>query len=348
MMKNFPLYLKYSLLLSLFVMLAACAAPPVKRRILYPPLPDQPRVEWLGTFHDERDFEKKGARRVLAEIAGDAPAEAFDGPVGVAVNSQGVILVSDLYLQTIVGVDIPRTDIYPVSKEKSFRNNLGIVVDRQDRIFVADGKARKVFVLSPKGDPLYAIGDETVFGKPAYLAINHELGRLYVSDPLQHKVKAFALDGKFLFEFGGPGGDPGRFNVPQGIAIDKEGKLFVADMLNSRIQVFTADGQPLHNFGARGTGRNQFETPKALAFDSEGHLYVVDSRRPNYRIFNPDGQLLLEVGSNRRDDTSKLALGLPVAIHIDNNDRIVIADLMNRQIAVWQYLSRRYLKDHPL
>lgn len=348
MMHNQLPRVKFLLALILLATLVACAAPPAKRRILYPPLPDQPRVEWLGTFHDERDFEKTGARKVLASLTGDSPVEAFDGPISVAANNQGLILVSDLYMQTIIGVDIPGTDIFPVTKQRLFRNNLGIVVDRQDRIYVADGKARKVFVHSPAGEPLYAIGDENVFGKPAYLAINHASSRLYVSDPLQHKVKAFTLEGKLLFEFGGIGGNPGQFNAPQGVALDPAGNVFVADMLNSRIQVFTADGQYVRNFGERGTARTQFEMPKALAFDSEGHLYVIDSRRPNFRIFNPDGQLLLEVGSSRRDDTSKLALGLPTAIFIDANDRIYIADLMNRRIAVWQYLSARYLKDHPL
>lgn len=326
-----------------------CSAPPApKRRYLYPAPPNQPRVEWIGTYVSENDFPKEGFAKFVRDVAGEADADRFDGPMGVAVNSKGLVLVSDLYLQTILGVDVERGDIFPLSAGLHFRNNLGIAVDRQDRIFVVDGLARNVTVLSPSGEAQYVIGGEEVFGKPTHVAVNDTLGRLYVTDVDENKIKVFTLDGQSLFSFGGPGSGEGAFNAPQGLAVDREGKVFVADMLNARIQVFDADGKFLYKFGGRGTGRNQFETPKGVAFDSEGHLYVIDSRRGSYRIFQPDGTLLLEVGGANRLGNNLLGLTLPTAIAIDGRDRIFVLDLMNRRMAHWQYLSARYLGDHPL
>lgn len=331
-----------------FVLLVSCAPPPAKTRYLYPAPPNLSRVEWIGTYSNENDFPREGVAKVLDAIAGQASAEGFDGPIGVAVNSKGLVLVSDLYLGKILGVDVERGDIFPFTIDLSFRNVLGLAIDGQDRVFVADGLARNVSVLSPSGKLLYLIGGEEVFGKPSYLAINNRLGRLYVSDVTEHIIKVFSLDGQLLFSFGGVGGDEGHFNAPQGIAIDRDGRVFVADMLNARIQVFDADGKYLYQFGQRGIGRVQFETPKALTFDSEGHLYVVDSRRGNFRIFQPDGVLLLEVGGGTREGRNPLGLTLPVAIHIDARDRIFVVDLMNRRLAHWQYLSERYLREKPL
>ena len=339
----------FGVLLALILLTAlGCAPPPVKQRVLYPAPPATPRVEWLATIHSKNDFEKTQAQRAIAAITGEVATDRLQGPIGIAATNKGLVLVSDLYAQAIRGVDFEKKELTSFTKEQFFRNNLGVAVDSQDRVYVADGLHRKVFVFSVDGQPLMTIGGEDQFDKPAYLAVNSETRRLYVSDPLQHKIKVFSLDGQYLFDFGGPGGDPGKFNAPQGLAIDRQGQLYVADMLNARIQVFTADGTYLRNFGERGTLRSQFETPKGLAFDSEGHLYVIDSRRPNFRIFNPDGQLLLEVGGARRDEKSKLALGLSTAIYIDANDRIYIADLMNMSVAVWQYLSERYLRENPL
>jgi tripartite motif-containing protein 71 len=37
---------------------------------------------------------------------------------------------------------------------------------------------------------------------------------------------------------GGPGGAPGQFSNPWGIALDSKGNLYVADALNNRVQKF--------------------------------------------------------------------------------------------------------------
>jgi secreted PhoX family phosphatase len=37
---------------------------------------------------------------------------------------------------------------------------------------------------------------------------------------------------------GGPGGDPGQFSNPWGIAFDSKGNLYVCDAMNNRVQKF--------------------------------------------------------------------------------------------------------------
>lgn len=264
----------------------------------------------------------------------------FAGPVSVAVNTDGRILVSDLRDQKIKVLDLEQKKIYEFSKHP-FRNNLGITTDQQGNVYVADGKAIEVLVFNKDGLLLSKIGNKELFEKPAFLAVNEDLGRLYVSDSKGHQIVVFNLDGEFLFAFGERGESPGQLYAPQGLAFDSSGSLFVADLLNARVQVFSADGEYLRHFGERGNFSQQLENPKDLAFDSEGNLYLTDSRRPNFRIFTPDGVLLLELGSNQPTD-HKLGFQLPFGIHVDRFDRVFITDLLLGRVTIWQYLSTAY------
>ena len=83
------------------------------------------------------------------------------------------------------------------------------------------------------------------FHFPTNLAIS-PTGDLYVSDGYGNaRIHRFSPDGKLLHSWGAPGGGPGEFRVPHGIAIDRQGIVYVADRENSRVQLFTADGQYL-------------------------------------------------------------------------------------------------------
>lgn len=51
-------------------------------------------------------------------------------------------------------------------------------------------------------------------------------------------IKVFKLsDGTLLKTIGSKGSEPGQFNEPEGIAIDKDGNIIVADAGNNRVQV---------------------------------------------------------------------------------------------------------------
>ena len=50
-------------------------------------------------------------------------------------------------------------------------------------------------------------------------------------------------DGNLLFSWGGPGTEPGQFNIVHNISTDSDGYVYVADRENHRVQVFDANGQ---------------------------------------------------------------------------------------------------------
>ena len=63
-------------------------------------------------------------------------------------------------------------------------------------------------------------------------------------------------------------------------------------------------------------------------------------------IFDGEGQPLTRIGGRRSDNP--LAFSLPTAVSVDPNDRIYITDAFNRSVTIWQFLTPRYLKEHPI
>jgi hypothetical protein len=49
-----------------------------------------------------------------------------------------------------------------------------------------------------------------------------------------------AQHAEFLFSFGGSGAGNGKFNQPEGLALDSNGRLYVSDS-NDRVQIFNPD-----------------------------------------------------------------------------------------------------------
>jgi peptidylamidoglycolate lyase len=85
-------------------------------------------------------------------------------------------------------------------------------------------------------------------------------------------------DGKYEFEWGGKGSEPGQFNLPHGIAIDARGRVYVCDRTNSRIQVFDAKGGFLNQWQGPHIGR-----PYGVAVAGNGHVFIIDGGEPSVK-----------------------------------------------------------------
>src|SRR5205823_6084919 len=67
--------------------------------------------------------------------------------------------------------------------------------------------------------------------------------------------------------WGVPGGGPGQFYLPHGIAVAADGRVFVCDRENDRIQIFSPDGEYLSEW-------TDTQRPTHLVFDGQGRAYV--------------------------------------------------------------------------
>ncbi|MDQ8045062.1 MAG: hypothetical protein AAGC46_05580 [Solirubrobacteraceae bacterium] len=91
-----------------------------------------------------------------------------------------------------------------------------------------------------------------VFRFPQAVAVTAGGNRIFVGDQYSSVVQAFDGAGHFLFTVGSRAtrGEPGRFGVVGGVAVDKSNHLYVVDAENDRIETFDAsDGHFISTFG---------------------------------------------------------------------------------------------------
>jgi DNA-binding beta-propeller fold protein YncE len=107
------------------------------------------------------------------------------------------------------------------------------------------------------------------FNFPTNLAIG-PAGDLYVSDGYGNaRVHRFSPDGRLIASWGEPGGEPGHFRIPHGIAVDPQGRAYVADRENSRIQRFSSEGDYLDEW-------SDVARPCEVFVDRCGIVYVAE------------------------------------------------------------------------
>ena len=119
----------------------------------------------------------------------------------------------------------------------------------------------------------------------------------------------YSPDGVHVSSWGEPGGGPGEFRIPHGIAVGPDGTVVVADRENSRLQFFSPDGEFLEEW-------TDVARPCQVLVDARGHVYVAelgyragmwpgttapgpDATGGRVSVFDHDGRLLARWGAAR-------------------------------------------------
>ncbi len=331
----------------LMVALWSCA-PEVEKKpvnIVWPPSPAEPKIELVEIISSEDDVKAEAEGGWLKSLIGDE--KGFEGrlmrPYGVAVDRDGRIYVTDAGRVFIFDKKNKNLS-FIVEKLGSERLKMpiGVAIGPDGRVYVSDATSDRVFIYNRECKCIGAIGSAGEFRSPAGLAIDTVRGSLYVADTKKHSVRAYTLDGKFLFSLGEHDSDKGRFSFPTNIAVDSEGKIYVVDTGHFRVQVFNPDGK---FFGTIEGGRpSLFARPKGIAIDSEGHIYVVDAASQKIYILNKEGELFLSIGGGGIEPGK---FSVPAGIAVDAEDRIYVADQLNARVQVFQYLSEKWKAMQP-
>jgi len=217
--------------------------------------------------------------------------EPFLSPVGVAVDGQDNIYVSDSV----------RARIYVFNKKGKFLRALGdpqrgtqflrptgLAIDSARRlIYLTDTLRHQVLVLDLGGAVLQTIGRRGSgpgeFNYPTALTLSR--GQLYVVDAMNFRVQALTPEGQFLRSFGQLGNRTGTMNRPKGIAADSDGHLYVVDALFETVQVFDPEGRLLYYFGSTGRGPGEFVLPAGIYIGPRDTIYVADSYNRRVQVF---------------------------------------------------------------
>ena len=248
-----------------------------------------------------------------------------------------------------------------------------IALDDDGNVYASDDFLNRVSVFNPEGVFLSCWG-EAGDGKgqlngPCGMAFDAE-GNILVVDSQNCRVQKFTKEGKHLGSFGKQGDGDGKFNLPWGLCLDDAGNVYVADWKNNRVQKFDADGNFVQKFEASPvSGVGDLHGPTGVAVDSEGDVYVTDWGNHRLQVYAPDGRFIATlvgdaqqpspwtqtyidanpdiVKARRRVDLEpEWRFRRPVAVRVDENDRIFVLEASRHRIQVYDKVKD--YEEHPL
>lgn len=244
-------------------------------------------------------------------------------PTGIAVDSKDTVYVVDMGNLRIQQFDTMGKflDKWEMGTE-DFSMPGAIAIDKDDTIYIADFLGAQIKLFNTKGEFVESFGEQgRCNGLDFFVDIAIHEGTLYATDLADHRVEIFDLNNKQecpislgqKAERGEP--TPGGFDIPAGIAVDKDGTLYVADAENVRVQIFTqdcitdlrldsTDNDCIFILGGiQGTLPDQLSQPAGLLITPDNKLYITDLQLNRIQIFNKTtlnpGKAIIIAGRNK-------------------------------------------------
>lgn len=223
----------------------------------------------------------------------------------------------------------------------------GLTVDASGNVWLADVALQQVYKYSHDGRLLMTLGtrgvagsDSTHFNRPTEVAVAQD-GSFYVSDGyLNTRIIKFSPEGRFLFQWGTPGIEPGQFDVLHCVKVDRKGRVFVCDRGNARVQIFNARGQFLAQWKDAGIGR-----PYDMAIEQDGSVLIADGGdqpdappdRSGVTVVASDGKVVQRFGRWGNYD-GQFEMAHDIAIGPDG--AVYVGDITGKRIQ--KFVSNRH------
>jgi outer membrane protein assembly factor BamB len=251
-----------------------------------------------------------GAPRTPGSDNGPRNVARFAYPSGVAVDSAGMVYVTDTGNHTIRKVT-PAGDVTTLAGtagadgssdgtqgDASFRSPTGICIDGAGYLYVSDTDNSTIRKISPSGvvttlagwaqnpGDTDALGTSAQFNAPNGIAVD-TAGTVYVADTANGKVRKVGpaklvstltvlVDGNRV---------NASFRNAWGVAVDAAGTVYVSDSLDHTIQTVTAagiwstaagiEGKPGSSDGTANTAL--FSSPRGMTVGTDGTLVVAST-----------------------------------------------------------------------
>ncbi len=340
-------------LLGLSVLAGGCATTGDSQEdrgpIPYPGPPEQARFYFEQTIGSTADVKTPSSEdKLKALLTGQANSDGipFGKPFDVAVH-RGRVFVSDSARRLVQALDFGEHKSFQIGDRGDggdLNKPLGLAVDRNGTLFVADITQKSILVYDRDGNFQRRIGEVGTFDRPSGLDVSKDGNLLFVVDTggvesRKHRILVFdAVTGEHLRDISTRGSEEGELNLPRDVKLGPDGLLYVTDGGNFRVQAFTQEGEYVRHWGRPGKRFGQFTRPKGITVDPDGNVYVVDAAFGNFQIFNEEGELLLFIGERSTAHGPGLYM-LPAGIDVDEDGRVYIVDQYFRKVEVFRPAS---------
>jgi len=285
--------------------------------VIYPPPPDQPRIQYLTSFGKSTDITGMRSTFMTYLIGEEEPVD-IGKPYGIDICN-GIMYVCDTRAGDILVMDVAEGTFEHLSPSGrgALKKPINITADTTGLLYIADADRRQVVVLKHDGSYVAEIGDGSTSAKLLDVCIYGD--ELFITDTPNHQVRVYSKD-DYSFKYAFPkaqNGGPADLFSPINLWV-ADGKVYVSDFGAFHVQVYTTAGEYLSTIGTYGRNLGQFARPKGLAVDRTGILYAVDAGFENVQMFNSEGELLMFFGGSYVGP-GDMWLPANVVIDYDNN-----------------------------
>ena len=127
----------------------------------------------------------------------------------------------------------------------------------------------------------------------------------------------------------------GKFESPNGIAIDSLDNVYIVDSHQpniknfDHIKKFDSNGNFITKWGNNGTGNGEFDRPEDIAVDSQDNVYVAEWGNNRIQKFDSNGNFITKWGTEGIGDGQ---FAYPIGIGIDSSDSVYVAEWGNNRI----------------
>ncbi len=238
----------------------------------------------------------------------ETPEHEFGQPVGLAVDRDGTLLVSDSHYHRVLRYRPDGSEILARWGSKGtgpgqITFGRDVAVDAAGNVYVGDygGMNDRVQKFSPAGEFLLEWGRQGTgdgeFDRVQGMTIDPGTGRgdretVLVADCCNHRVQRFDTAGRFLGTFGTLGTAPGELRYPSSVAVLADGSILVSEWGNNRVQKFDANGRSIGTWGRPGRSIGELATPwdvEVAPTKGGERIFVVDYGNHRLQVFDAAG-----------------------------------------------------------
>jgi hypothetical protein len=245
------------------------------------------------------------SRRLFGEL------KNLDKPLGVAIDSQGYLLVGNSGRHNIEVYDPANGDLLATFGEGLVQMPTAITIGPNDDIYVTDSKAHKVWVFESSYVHVRTIGmpgkgeGQLKFPTDTEIITREEDGtfiqEVYIADQRNHRIQVFSLDGTYSRAIGPslalssycinygwycPKNIQGTFNRLKALDTDADGRLHVLDMFEAKVIIIDpVSGALIGSYGAWGEGIGLLRVPLDILTTDWGEAFVTDNGSGELEIF---------------------------------------------------------------
>lgn len=300
-------------------------------------------------------------------LDGMGTSAQFNSPLGICVDVNGNVYVTDGMQPRIrkitSGGEVTTfagsgsqgySDGLGTAAQFKFLSSIGIAIDINGYIYVADSYNHRIRKITPSGMVTtlagsgvdgYADGNGVLaqFNYPSGIAVDLQ-GHVYVADSNNLRIRKITpsgvvttLAGSGTKSFSDGMGTAAHFSTPKGIAVDQSGNAYVADTANHRIRKISSSGMVTTLAGSGASGyvdgigtSAQFYGPYGISVDNSGNLYVADTTNRRIRKITASGLVSTLAGTGVfgyvDGEGSSAQFRMPFGVAVDTQGNVFVTE----------------------